>query len=114
MTLLVPYYVYGVVTLDGSPQSGITVSVSTEETTTDDDGKYQINIQDVATDGQSVTVTATYGEDSDEDSFTLDVSDLFKELDLSITSTARYSTEGFSIYGSSPITIYGDGHLTIY
>jgi len=114
MTLLVPYIVYGEVTYDGSAQSGVTVAVDAAETTTDENGKYQLNIQTVATDGQSVTVTATYSGDSAQDSFTLDVSDLFKELDLSITaSIPPVSVSGFSIYGIKPLHVYGSKKMYI-
>jgi len=117
MTLIVPYYIYGEVKVDGVVQESATVAVSTENTTTNADGLYQLNIQDVATDGASVTVTATYSGDSDEDSFTLDISDPFKEIDFDITASeeAAVDTEGFSIYGDGTTTVYGgDRTLTIY
>jgi len=115
MTLLVPYFVYGTITVDSVAQASATVAVSTENTTTDANGLYQLNIQDVATDGASVTVTATYDGDSADDSFTLDISDNFKLMNLDITATEEaVSTEGFNIYGTSPLYIYGDGKVTIY
>jgi len=110
MTLPVPYFVYGVIKVDDVEQVGATVAVSTEETTTIAGGVYQVNIQDVATDGGLVTVTATYNGYSTEDSFTLDLSDPFKELDLNIITII----EGFSIYGNKLLTIYGSKPLTIY
>jgi len=113
MALLVPYYVYGTVTVDGSNQKDATVAIGAANTTTNTNGLYQLNIQDVATDGASVTVTATYSGDSKQDSFTLDISDPFKEMDLAITTTT-ISVEGFSIYGTNPIKIYGTKPLTIY
>ena len=85
MPIPIPFFVYGNI-YDGNRAviSGATVSVSTEETDTNSDGAYQLNIQDVATDGASVTVYASYTGRNARKSFTLDVGDVAKNIDIII------------------------------
>lgn len=112
MTLPVPYIVYGTITVDSVAQGGATVSVGSTETTTDANGLYQLNIQSEVSDGDTVTVTATYSGDSNDDSFTLSVSDAFKNIDIDIISSVVSGK--LYIYGTKPISIYGDNKMYIY
>lgn len=107
MPLLVPYWVYGYVKqveggiIGDTYVEGATVSVGADSTTTDANGYYQLNIQDVATDGQSSTITATYGVNSDSDSWTVDISDAVKRMDLSWTV--------YAVGGNPLVKISGEG-----
>ena len=91
MTLPVPYIVYGTITdiNDNALSSAdIKCSGNSSETyatdTTSATGEYSVNIQDYASDGDTVTVTVTYGAKSSSDSFVLTLGDTpSKEIDIS-------------------------------
>jgi len=91
MTLPVPYIIYGTITdiLSNSLESAeVRVSGSSSESytsdTTDSSGQYSVNIQNYATDGDTVTVTAIYNGKSGTNSFSLTLGELpSKELDVS-------------------------------
>jgi len=86
--LPVPYFVYGEVTDQQNKDfvSNVTISGNSSSTSvsedTDSSGKYQINIQDYASDGDTVKVIATYGSYYTSDTFSLSLGDLPKEINL--------------------------------
>lgn len=76
MALAIPFYVYGIVSYGGPvPNASITCSdeTSTVSATTNADGKYELNIQDVATNGDTITITCSYGGNSYSSSFSLNI-----------------------------------------
>ena len=91
MSLPIPYIVYGTITdISSNPleSAEVRVSGSSSESytsdTTDSSGQYSVNIQNYATDGDTVTVTAIYNGKSGTNSFSLTLGELpSKELDVS-------------------------------
>ena len=78
MTLDVPYLVYGYVYDSGNPVVGASVyaegSLGTGTDTTDANGKYTIDLQTHADNGDTIEVRAFYGGKTDSDTFTLNIS----------------------------------------
>jgi len=101
MSLLNPFPVYGVIQdSTGTPIVGaiveardLTSYIGTGTTTTIADGYYQIDIQYVASaDGNTIEITCTHNSESNSDSFTLDVSGGFEEVDLQLQKLYEAST----------------------
>ena len=91
MTLAVPYPVYGFIYEGGSPVSGANVHARDEtddqgvaDYTTCADGKFQINLQDNATDGSTIRVFAFYDGKYKHETFTIDISEGAKRVDLTV------------------------------
>lgn len=115
MPLPVPYFVYGYIyESDGStPVDGATISVSatggSDTDISDSNGKYQIEISQISSDGDTITVSTTYGVGA-SDTFTLDLADMVKQMDLTLST----AVVGFIIYGTRLLTIYGTKPMYIY
>jgi hypothetical protein len=90
MSLPVPYLVYGYIYEDGSPVEDAIVhaegTVTTVSTTSDASGKYKLNLQTCADDGDSVEVRAFYNGKYNNDTFTLDVGSSFKQINLTVAA----------------------------
>jgi VCBS repeat-containing protein len=109
MPLPVPYFVYGAISSNsGSYLSGASViasgnsSASYGTDTAGTSGQYQINLQDYCSSGDTIRVTSTYSGDSSTDTFTFQIGDLPKRLDLAITITVspaggRFSNTGIPV-----------------
>lgn len=109
MALAIPFITYGTITnKNGGTVAGATVFDSTATTTTNSVGKYQLNIQDVATDGEITTITATYDGVSRSVSFTVDLDDIGKIINFMIP----YDTK-IGIYGNTYSRILGNGYMKV-
>ena len=105
-----PYYVYGLVTdSDSNVLDSATVRITDNsnsnyvETTTNADGSYSKDISEITgiKDGHSLTVLATYSGDSNDSTFTLDIDEPSKEINIIITLT------GVEEELPSPYYLYG-------
>ena len=93
MTIPIPYFVYGTTKDSNGDPVDVTVeakgnSEASWASTTSSTGQYMLNIQDNASDGDTVTVKATYLGEEVSDSFTLTLGDLPKEINLQFTAGA--------------------------
>jgi len=105
MTLPVGSWVYGYIYQNNgvTGQVGATVNIvdqtngqGTATTTTITDGFYQINIQNYVDDGDTIQVSAIYGGETNSDTFTLNIVDAAKSMNLTLETTAR-ATFGFMV-----------------
>ncbi len=90
MTLENPFIVYGIVddqNNNGLENATVTVSdgANSLNTTTTTDGYYYCNIQNIATDGNTINILVTYGDLTGSDSFTLSIGDYSKAVNIEIT-----------------------------
>lgn len=104
MTLPIPFWIYGrVLSVDSIGQANATVNAkgdshgSYASTTTQSDGRYQLNIQDNSSDGDTVEVIATIGIYSDSSTFTLTLGNLPEEVNLQFTETDVAKTRVYNI-----------------
>jgi len=82
MSLAGSYWIYGYVEDESGAVSGAIVSVSTESYTTGADGYYQINLQNVANDGDTITVSCEISGKTSSGQFVLDVGNLTNKVDF--------------------------------
>ncbi len=112
MTVVVPVFVYGTIKdSDGQNQVGASIKISGNSSVaatgyatdiTDGDGKYQVNVQDYISDGDTVKVIATYEEYSDFDTFSFTIGDLPKLMNLQFEVGGGVSSDLFRIYHRPP------------
>ena len=108
MGVIVPVYTYGIIRdYGGNPQAGATVNISGSTgaaadsyatTTTDSNGKYQLNIQDYVNDGDTVKVIASYESDTTNTTYTLTLGDLPEEVNLQFTPEAAAGVTTTRLY----------------
>ena len=88
MALPIPYPVYGVVTdSNGTPLIGVTVTMSdiaTSSNTTDSSGRYLINIQNITSIGNSLTIAASCSGERFEKHWTVSVTGPGKRFDIAL------------------------------
>ena len=94
MTLPVPYPVYGVITDGGSPVNNALVHAqdtttggTIATTTTNANGEYQINLENIANDGNNITVWSSYDGKNKNYSFTLNIANKAERVNLALEST---------------------------
>ena len=100
MTIPVPTIVYGTITdSGGSPVNNATVSITdttspqgTATGTTNASGEYQINIMDYASDGDTIRVRCGANHEFNDTTFTLDVGDAPKLVNLSLVDVTKNSS----------------------
>lgn len=96
MTLPVPYMVYGhIYNSNGTVADGagvnaqdITAGGAFVNTTTDANGRYQLNLQTIATDGNTIRVNASRLGATNTTTFVLDISYAAKLINLTLGAVA--------------------------
>jgi hypothetical protein len=108
MSLPVPYIVFGVVRDSGSPVDNAKVYVNDSVTYTDSEGRYRYDLQDIANNGETITIRANHDGKHDTSSFTLNISHGFKSVNLDIDVTDLSDTVTLSDNVSSHSTFFRD------
>lgn len=111
MVLPVTYWVHGYCyDTDGSALAGVTVTIQdvtdnqgTVSTTTNASGYYQLNIQNISTNGDLIRVTFDNGVTECDELFTLDLDNLTTEVSHSYSDeTFNLTTDTYSICFPKP------------
>ena len=103
MTLLDPSMVYGFVIDEQGYVSGATVDIVSnnyqgfERVITSDVGYYQINIQDIATEGDTVKISIVRGSGGASSEFILDTSNLYERADFNFRYNVQTDVNNVSI-----------------
>ena len=89
MPLPIPFFVYGIVKNNrGRILYGASVSVDTHSTGVNNSGQFQINLQDLCDDEDTVTLIGSYRGKTSSISFQLDLDDISKNIDIIIPVTS--------------------------
>ena len=96
--------VYGYITNELGYVSGATVDVVDKtnfqgvvSVTTDSIGYYQLNIQDISTDADNISISAIKGNNGNSKVFTLSTADLYERVDLILKENSQTDVSNVSI-----------------